>query len=205
MASTASARPVVPPRPSGAVLRQGLRIIWIGAAEMAERLKVAIGALTREPWLVLEDKGAALTFHFRTAPDPDIARADIMAIVDATDSDRVLVRSVSRRAIELRPSTASTKGDTLLRLARDQGADVVFMLGDDRNDAVAFDALRQARAAERLDGLAIAVAGHPDFASDVVHRADAVLSGPAQAALLLSLMARAIDVGDQGSAGDLPG
>ncbi len=33
MASTASARPVVPPRPSGAVLRQGLGIIWIGAKQ----------------------------------------------------------------------------------------------------------------------------------------------------------------------------
>ncbi|MGB3827475.1 MAG: ABC transporter ATP-binding protein [Ornithinimicrobium sp.] len=33
MATTAASRPVVPPRPSGAVLRQGLGIIWIGAKQ----------------------------------------------------------------------------------------------------------------------------------------------------------------------------
>ncbi|MGC1209108.1 MAG: ABC transporter ATP-binding protein [Ornithinimicrobium sp.] len=42
MASTASARPVVPPRPSGAVLRQGLGIIWIGAKQQPKWLAGAV-------------------------------------------------------------------------------------------------------------------------------------------------------------------
>lgn len=159
-------------------------------ADMADRLKVSVPRAIPDPWLVLEDKGAALTFHFRTAPDVDAVRGQILAIVDAIDADQLLHRSVSRRAVELRPATASTKGEVLWRLIEERHADAVLMLGDDRNDALAFDALREARDTGRIRGLAVAVAGHADF-DTVAPRADLVLAGPVQAARFLALLARA--------------
>lgn len=160
-------------------------------AEVAERIKVAVPVAIPQPWLIVEDKGAAVTFHFRNAPDLEVARARVVAAIAAVDVDGRLVHAISLRFVELRPATASTKGDTLRRLIRDRRARAAIMLGDDRNDALAFDALREARAAGHVDGLAIAVDGHPDFSTLVADRADIVLSGPDEAARLLAKLARA--------------
>ncbi len=172
-----------------------------GVIDVAKRLKVAVPDAIPQPWLIMEDKGAAVTFHFRSAPDMDAVRSRIMVMVEAIDAGRLLVRSVSRRAVELRPATASTKGDALRQLIRERQPDTVFMLGDDRNDALAFDTLREARAAGEVDGLAIAVAGHPDFETEVAPRADVFLPGPVHAARLLAMMAGAASGRDGGTFG----
>lgn len=157
---------------------------------MAERLKVEVPRRIGAPWLVLEDKGPALTFHFRGAPDIDAARARVIAVVDAIDPDRLLVRAGGRRAHELRPAGATTKAAALDRLIDQQRPTVTLMLGDDHHDAGAFDALRHARTAGRTGGLAIAVAGHAEVTRAVAPRADLVLAGPDEVARLLRLLAR---------------
>jgi hypothetical protein len=65
------------------------------------------------------------------------------------------------------------------------------MLGDDHTDALAFDALRQARARGAVDGLAVAVAGPADLRVGVAERADHVLPSPREAARFLGLLAKA--------------
>ena len=156
---------------------------------MAARLKAEVPRAVNESWLVLEDKGPALTFHFRAAPDVGMARARVAAAVDAGDPDAVLRRSGSRRSLELRPPGASTKGDALRDLMEEWKPTAVLMLGDDRNDALAFDALREARTAGRIEGLAIAVAGHADVTQGVAAHADLVLSSPRETARLLTMLA----------------
>lgn len=158
---------------------------------MAERLKVEVPRAIAEPWLVLEDKGSALAFHFRTAPDVDAARTRIEGLVAAIDRDGLLVRSGGRRDLELRPAGSSNKGDALGRLIEEHRPGAVIMLGDDPNDAIAFDELRRARAAGHVDGLAIAVAGRPEVLAAVRPHADLVLSGPHETAMLLAMLARA--------------
>lgn len=159
-------------------------------AAMAARLKSDVLRRVDEPWLVLEDKDSALTFHFRAAPDVDAARARVIAAVDAVDTTGLMMRSGSRRACELRPPGASTKGDALSSLIDDFEPDVVLMLGDDRHDALAFDALRAARDEGRIAGLALAVAGHADVTRDVGPRADLVLGAPDGTARFLALLYR---------------
>ncbi len=159
-------------------------------AAMAERLKVEVPRAVDETWLVLEDKGPALTFHFRAAPDIDAARTRVIDAVDAVDPSSVLFRAGGRRAYELRPAGATTKGDALARLIEEHAPDGVLMLGDDRHDAGAFDALRAARHAGRIRGLAVAVAGHADVTHDVAAHADLVLAGPRETARFLGLLAR---------------
>ncbi len=159
-------------------------------AAMAERLKVEVPRVVDEPWLVLEDKGPALTFHFRAAPDIDAARTRVADAVDAVDPDRVLFRAGGLRAYELRPAGATTKADTLAHLIEEHVPDGVLMLGDDRHDATAFDALRTVRSTGRIRGLAVAVAGHADVTHDVAAHADLVLEGPHETARFLGLLAR---------------
>ncbi len=159
------------------------------AAAMAERLKVEVPQVVDEPWLVLEDKGPALTFHFRAAPDIDAARTRVSAVADAVDPTGVLFRAGGRRAYEMRPAGATTKADALACLIDEHAPDGVLMLGDDRHDAGAFDALRAARSAGRIRGLAVAVAGHADVTHDVAAHADLVLAGPREAARFLALVA----------------
>jgi trehalose-phosphatase len=161
-------------------------------SEMAERLKAEVPLAVAAPWLVLEDKGPALTFHFRGAPDVDGARRHVVAAVDLVDVAGVMVRTGGRRALELRPPGASSKGDALRRLIDTHAPEVVFMFGDDRNDALAFDVLRELRSSGRVNGLAIAVDGHADVTAEVAPRADLVLESPRQAARLLGLLAGAV-------------
>ena len=160
-------------------------------AAVAARLAAEVPRSIREAWLVVEPKAAALTFHFRGAPDVDAARARVVVAVDAVDADELLARSVGSRSLELRPRSASTKGDALERLITWLQPRAVVMLGDDRNDALAFDVVRATRAAGGIDGLAIAVAGHADVTTAVAPRADLVLRSPDEAARLLSLLAAA--------------
>jgi trehalose-phosphatase len=158
---------------------------------MVERLRLEVPLAIAEAWLVIEPKGSALTFHFRSAPDTEAARARVVAATDAVDPDGVLVRSGGRRSLELRPSGATDKGTALLRLIEESRPRVVVMLGDDHTDALAFDALRRARSRGMVEGLAIAVAGHVDTHARVAGQADHVLSSPREVARFLGLVARA--------------
>jgi trehalose-phosphatase len=158
--------------------------------ELAEALSMAVEAAMPEPWMVVERKLPAVTFHFRGAPDVPAAAAAVTAIVDAVDRDRQMVRFPGRRALELRPPGAPAKGESMRLLLDEHRPAVAFMLGDDRYDARAFDVLRAARDAGEVDGLAMAVAAHPDVLPVVAPHADLVLAGPAAAASFLSGLAR---------------
>lgn len=156
---------------------------------MAALLKAEVPRLVAEPWLVLEDKGPALTFHFRAAPDVDAARERVADAIDSIDPRRVLERAGGRRAQELRPPGATTKALALTRLIDDLRPSAVLMLGDDRHDSAAFDALCSARTAGRIDGLAIAVDGPAALLDEVATHADLLLAGPDDVAVFLGLLA----------------
>lgn len=158
---------------------------------MARFLELEVPQAVTDTWLVVEAKGSALTLHFRSAPDTDAARDRVVAAVEALDPGHVLARSGGRRSLELRPAGATDKGRALLRLIEQHRPRVAIMLGDDHTDALAFDALRQARARGAVDGLAVAVDGHADLRAGVAERADHLLSSPREAARFLGLLANA--------------
>jgi trehalose-phosphatase len=171
-------------------------------AAMAETLRREVPRLVEAPWLVLEDKGAALTFHFRAAPDIESARQAVAAAIDAVDPGRVLHRAGGRRAQELRPPGATTKAVALARLIDELRPATVLMMGDDRHDNGAMDVLRSARAAHRIDGLAIGVDGPVALLDEVAAHADLVLAGPDDVAVFLGLLADAMRGMDGPSAHD---
>lgn len=156
----------------------------------AERLKVEVPAMVDEEWLELEDKGSALSFHFRRAPDVATARTKVRTAVDTVDHAGVLDQPGGVRMWEVRPPGATTKRRALAQLIEEHQPDLVVMLGDDRNDAAAFGAIAGARADGR-DGLAIGVLSRASDPAQLERAADVVFSGAYVSARFLSLLARA--------------
>jgi len=148
------------------------------------------------PWLFVEDKGPSVAFHFRQAPDPERARAALLEAITAVETevgDHGLAAIDGRRVIEFRPAEAGGKGTAVERLIERERPGAVLVMGDDRTDAEAFEAVRAARDAGRLDGLAIAVLSHLETPPEVHETADAALPDPAAAARVLTLVARLLE------------
>ncbi len=158
----------------------------------AAHLARALPGLIPEPWLVVEPKGPAVAFHFRAAPDVPAARQRVLAAIDSLDTAQRFVRFPGRRIVELRPPGAAAKGDALRALVDELRPAATWMLGDDANDAVAFEALRELRGAGRTRGLAIAVHAHPEMPDAVARAADVALASPDEAARFLAGVARRV-------------
>jgi trehalose 6-phosphate phosphatase len=171
----------------------GLEPFVPGAAALGRAVARKLGS---PPWLFVEDKGPSVAFHFRQAPDPERARASLLEAIDAVESevgDHGLAAIDARRVIEFRPAEAGGKGTAVERLIERERPGAVLVMGDDRTDAEAFAVVRAARAAGRLDGLAIAVLSHRETPPEVHEMADAALPDPTAAARVLTLLARLLE------------
>jgi trehalose 6-phosphate phosphatase len=155
------------------------------AVEMAAHLALSVQAEVDEDWLGVEKKAAAVAFHFRQAQDLEDARQRVHAAVDVGDPLGVMVRVPGARSLELRSEGAPTKTTTLESLVQAERPSAVLALGDDRNDAAAWDAVRGAFAGSQQECRAVAVAGYPDVTTDVAAHADFVLGSPDEAARFL--------------------
>ncbi|MBA3779214.1 MAG: trehalose-phosphatase [Chloroflexi bacterium] len=158
--------------------------------EAAERLAVGVAEAIPEPWLVVERKGPAVAFHYRSAPDILRAAAAVAGAVEKLDPEERLVRYPGRRVLELRPPGATAKGDAMAALLDELEPAVAVALGDDRSDAEAFTILRRARDQGRMAGLALAVQAHAEAPPEVAAAADGVLPSPIEAARFLTGLAR---------------
>lgn len=158
------------------------------AASLAAAAAVVPAAVTA-PWLVVERKAAAVTFHFRAAPDVDGARDAVLAALDALEADGSLDRVVGRRSVELRPPGAATKASTLAALIEARRPPAVIAMGDGPDDAAAWEAMRPLLARRGATGLAVAVAGYPDVTAAVMPRADHLLASPDELGVLLRHLA----------------
>lgn len=157
---------------------------------MADRLKAEVPPMVDADWLQLEDKGPALSFHFGRAPDVDAARAQVRAAIDAVDREGLLEQPGGVRMWELRPPGARTKRQTLERLIEEHQPDLAVMLGDDRNDTAAFEAIDDARANGLGAGLAVGVLSQASDPAELERAADVVFAGAYVSARFLTLMAR---------------
>jgi trehalose-phosphatase len=174
------------------------------AGRTAERLAEEVPRLVREPWLIVERKPPAVTFHYRRAEDLAEAARRVREAVDQLDPEGDLERLPGRRVLELRPLGAVAKGEALRTVLDELQPRSVFMLGDDVSDALAFQVLRDARAAKETDGIAVAVLARAEVPPEVAESADMVLASPAAATRFLSGLSRrlaareALQVGQPG-------
>lgn len=151
--------------------------------------------LDSPPWLFVERKGPSVAFHVRQADDRVAARAAVEAAVATVDRElppHELAHYRGRLVVDLRPTSAGGKAEAFERLIERLRPASVLALGDDLSDADAFTRLRAARAAGRLDGLAVGVTGPHGLPPEVGEAADVILPTPREAARLLAALARGL-------------
>lgn len=166
-------------------------------AEAAPRVGAVVAErLGRPAWLVVEEKGPSIAFHFRAAADPEAAlRAltEAIATLDARGEPHGLERFDGRKVLELRPPGAGGKGGAIRELLEEERPGALIVLGDDRSDAEGFRVLREARERGGVDGLAVAVHGAAETPAELVAAADLVLGSTRDAARLLSALGLAAE------------
>lgn len=138
----------------------------------------------------LEDKGATLTFHYRTARDPARAIALLGHTIAPAARDAGLVATPGRMSLEIHPSAAITKG-TAARKLLEARPDVrhVLSVGDDRTDVEVWRALRDLVAAGRL-ATGVGVGVESDESPPVVlEEADALVPSVAGVGELMAVLA----------------
>jgi len=141
----------------------------------------------------LEDKGPTLTYHYRTAPDPDRALRMLGSEVEPAAAALGLVTAPGRMSLEVRPPVKLDKGTAVRELLDGTGMSGAVSVGDDRTDAHAWTAVRDLRTEGVLrHAVAIAVRS-PEVPEALLRSADACVDGPEGVLALLRHLAAHAD------------
>jgi trehalose 6-phosphate phosphatase len=119
----------------------------------------------------VEDKGLSLSFHYRTAEDPDRARAELEQVAERARRQGLKAR-FGRMVLELVPPIEANKGTAVRTLLARAGLARALFAGDDTTDLDAFDALDELELGVKV---AIDSAEAPPA---LLERADIVVAGP---------------------------
>ena len=129
------------------------------AAAYRPKIDAALAALEdlREPGILVEDKGATLSLHYRQTADPEAARTRLLPTIEAIAAASGLVLSRGHMVFEMRPPIDQDKGTAFRSLAVEYGLEGAIFIGDDRTDAAALEAARRMRAEGSCYALGVGV------------------------------------------------
>lgn len=144
-----------------------------------------------EEGILVEDKGATVSFHYRTCPDPERAARLLMDEVAADARAAGLRPSPGRMVLEVRPPVDADKGTAVTELLGDRPelSHAIFF-GDDVTDADAWRALARMADNGRLDLSMAVLAISAETAPGLDERADVIVDGTDGVAAALMLLAR---------------
>ena len=125
------------------------------------------------PGILLEDKGASLSVHYRNASDPATARGAILGFLRTHAGDMAIREG--KMVVEVRPPVPLSKGEAVRSFIRRKELASALVLGDDLTDAEAFEVVRDMREAGEVLGLCVAVAT-ADAPAEVLAAADYALA-----------------------------
>ena len=112
---------------------------WISEAPLREQVRgwlpILEQGLRELAGVVIEDKGCSLSIHYRRAPDSQIARERILAVVEKLAISRLLH---GKYVINLLPLGALHKGEGLARAMTTLGKTRALYVGDDDTDEDVF-------------------------------------------------------------------
>ena len=148
----------------------------------------AVQMQIRQPGIVIENKGATASLHYRLAPEPERAQRELLEILLQTALPSGLRFEEGRMVFNLLPPLGISKGSTVSWLAAEHRLDRLVYLGDDETDAHAFRALHVLRQSGEVRTLSIAVVGSETPLS-VRQLADATLPSVEAVANLLCRVA----------------
>ncbi len=175
--------------------RSQVGVVEIEPAVLAWRDCVAAardGALLAAlPGVEVEDKVYGVTLHWRNAPDPAEVEARVVPLADELAALNGLLTRPGKASVELVPPVGVDKGTVVRRWAEDARIGRIGFLGDDVSDLLAFDALDDVAAGDRIGALKVAVTG-PGAPPALIESADLVLGSPAEAVELLCRLARSL-------------
>jgi trehalose 6-phosphate phosphatase len=139
----------------------------------AERYRGPIHAFAETVDWPLEDKGLAVSFHYRGADDEQAARAQLENAAGRAREAGLRAR-FGRKVLEILPPLDADKGTAVRRLVERVGLQRALYAGDDTTDLDAF------RALESLElGVRVAVASE-EGPQELRETADLVVDGPAE-------------------------
>ena len=135
------------------------------------------------PGVLIENKGATASLHYRMTPDPDQARRELLAILARRAITSGLRIEEGRMVINLLPPLTVTKGSAVSWLVREHRLERLVYLGDDITDAHAFRALAVLRqSGVRTLGIGVVA---PETPPSVRQLADACVASVQEVAELL--------------------
>ncbi len=153
----------------------GIRYVGEHGLELAPEADVWAEQLATfartSPWPPEAGKRLSLSFHYRQAPDPAVARAELERVAERALAEGLKVRW-GRMVLEIRPPVDVDKGTAVRVLLAESGADRALYAGDDATDLDAFAALDDLEI-----GVRIAVRSN-EAPSELVERADLSVDGP---------------------------
>ena len=160
-------------------------------ATMTEILRTLRDKLGSLDGIHLEDKGTVVSIHYRTSPDPAIARQAIFKAIEETPAISGLTIGEGKRVIEIRPPLAINKGTVITELAKAYRLKGILYLGDDLTDIDAFRAIRDLREMGEVLGLSAGVGG-TETPNGLAAASDIFLSGPEAAARFLQVLSETL-------------
>jgi trehalose 6-phosphate phosphatase len=158
-------------------------------SDVRRRLDVLVARLPDLDGVVLEHKGISASVHYRSAPDPDAARAAILGALGDVESHGFRTGR-GRMIVELRPVGLGDKGSAVRAIVERFGLRGVVVMGDDVTDLDMFAAVAELRDAGRIQGAIIGVGGaEHEVPAEIAAAADALLPDPPSAAAFLARLA----------------
>ena len=142
------------------VLREAGPEIVPAALPWVPRLAAVLAArrgADPQPGILIENKGATASLHYRLAPDPVRAKHELLEILVQSAVPLGFQIEEGRMVINLLPPLGISKGSAVSWLVAEHRLDRVVYLGDDETDAHAFRALKVLRQSGEVRTLGIAV------------------------------------------------
>ena len=138
-----------------------------------DEARAAVEPMLREDGVLLEDKGASATIHYRLSRQPQQIEARLLERLEKIGGLRLMKGKMSLNII---PPLAVSKGSITEELVRRFKLKSAVYLGDDVTDIDAFKALKIASLKPGFKGFAIAVTGD-EAPPELAEEADYTLSG----------------------------
>lgn len=155
---------------------------WIA---LLQTIRESLSPLTTLPGVLIEDKGASLSVHYRLALDPGRARAAIQARLAASVAEQDVRIEHGRQVVNVLPRVPINKGTSVEDLVGAYRLQGIVYIGDDVTDLTVFEALARLRTAGGCRTLSIGVESGEGPAG-LRARCDATLPSPEVVAELLT-------------------
>jgi trehalose 6-phosphate phosphatase len=165
----------------GLVGVEGLTYVGLHGLELdpeAERYRDPLHAFAETVDWPVEDKGLAVSFHYRGVDDEEGARSQLERVAVMARGAGLRAR-FGRKVLEILPPIEANKGTAVRHLLERAQLNRALYAGDDRTDLDAFRALE-----ELAVGVRVAVASE-EGPPELREAADLVVDGPAELLELL--------------------